>query len=142
MSALETLKGKFGLVEDPPGFLKTDIDNLQKVVDYIKTNLGFHYLTFITAVDYKENFELVYAFRNIETGEEVILKTSIGREDSAPSISDRFHGAQWHEREVYDLFGVHFDGHPDLRRILLPDEYEGHPLRKDYPMDAPFPPYR
>lgn len=142
MPAIENLKEKFGLSQDESGFIKTDKDYLIPVIDFLKTNMGFHYLIFITAVDQKENFEIVYGFRNLETGEEVFLKTIIGPDDTLPTISDRFYGAEWHEREVYDLFGVRFDGHPDLRRILLPDEYEGHPLRKDYPMDAPFPPYR
>ena len=138
MSSIETLKEKFTLSQDESGFLKTDKDNLIQVIDFLKTDLGFHYLIFITAVDLKENFEIVYGFRNLETGEEVFLKTIIGKDDTVPTISDRFYGAEWHEREVYDLFGIRFDGHPDLRRILLPDEYEGHPLRKDYPMDALF----
>ena len=58
------------------------------------------------------------------------------------SVTDIWPGAEWREREVYDMFGVIFRGHPDLRRILLPDDWEGHPLRKDYAVDAPNPPYR
>lgn len=142
MSTFETLKEKFGLSQDESGFLKTEKNDLIPVVDFLKTELGFHYLIFVTAVDLKGNFDIVYGFRNVETGEEIFLKTTVGYDETVPTISDRFYGAEWHEREVYDLFGVRFDGHPDLRRILLPDEYEGHPLRKDYPMDAPFPPYR
>ena len=96
----------------------------------------------MTAVDYKESFELVYEIRNIDEKDELRVKVKVGREEEVPSVTEIYKGAEWMEREVYDLFGIKFKGHPDLRRILLPDEYEGHPLRKDFPIDRAFPPYR
>jgi NADH-quinone oxidoreductase subunit C len=104
---------------------------------------GFDFLTYITAVDYRNSLDVVYNVRSLERNEERAWKVNL---DSAnpvvPSISSVYKGAEWHEREVYDLFGIRFTGHPDLRRILLPDDWEGHPLRKDYSMDTPRFPYR
>ena len=72
-----------------------------------------------------------------------MLKTRLGAGDAAcPSLMPVYRGAVWMERECYDMFGILFEGHPDLRRILLADDWEGHPLRKDYAVDTPHPPYR
>ena len=69
--------------------------------------------------------------------------TTLAVDDThCPSVTDVWRGADWMERECYDMFGVIFDGHPDLRRILLPQDWEGHPLRKDYAVDTPHAPYR
>lgn len=96
---------------------------------------GFDYLLLLTAVDYpaENRFELVYIFTNFAQAEEVALVTDVNRQDPhLATVSDIWETADWHEREVFDLFGVRFDHHRDLRRILLDNTWEGHPLRKDY----------
>lgn len=91
----------------------------------------------ITAVDYEElrgELEILYVLRSPTAGERVVVKTRIDAADPRiASVSDIFAGANWAEREVYDMFGVLFEGHPDLRRILMYESFEGHPLRKSYP---------
>ncbi len=91
----------------------------------------------VTAVDYQDSrgqIELIYVLRSMVSGERVLVKTRV--DAAAPrvaTISHLFAGANWAEREVYDMFGVHFEGHPNMRRILLYEEFQGHPLRKSYP---------
>lgn len=80
-------------------------------------------------------FEVTYIFHSLERHERIRIKCSAGGESPAlPTISDIWPAANWPEREVFDMFGVTFDGHPDLRRILMPNDWEGHPLRKDFPL--------
>jgi NADH-quinone oxidoreductase subunit C len=96
---------------------------------------GFDYLTLVTAVDYpaEKQFELVYVLSSYSEAREIGLVLRVDREHpSARTVSDLWATANWHEREVYDLFGIRFDQHPDLRRILLDDTWDGYPLRKDY----------
>jgi NADH-quinone oxidoreductase subunit C len=101
---------------------------------------GFDMLAELTAADYlqypdaKDRFGLMYVLVNTGTGERVIVKTFLNEPDlTVPSAFPLWRGADWMEREVYDMFGIEFAGHPDLRRILMPDGFVGHPLRKDYP---------
>jgi NADH-quinone oxidoreductase subunit C len=96
---------------------------------------GYDYLLFVTAVDYpaQNQFELVYALASYQGGEAFALICRIPRQDPIiPSVYRIWATAEWHEREVYDLFGIRFEDHPDLRRILLDDTWQGHPLRKDF----------
>jgi NADH-quinone oxidoreductase subunit C len=99
---------------------------------------GFGMLTDLTAVDRypaQPRFEVVYLLTALHPPARVRLKVRVDADDpTVPSATSLWPGASWLEREVYDLFGIVFSGHPDLRRILLPDEWEGHPLRKDYPL--------
>lgn len=107
-------------------------------------------LSDLTAVDYlgrEPRFEIVAHFVSLNKGHRLRLKTRVGDEDGdaeVDSLTELYASANWLERECYDLFGVRFAGHPDLRRILLYPEFEGHPLRKDYPAERtqPLVPYR
>jgi NADH-quinone oxidoreductase subunit C len=92
---------------------------------------GFTYAADITATDTGTELHVVYRLVRLETGEQIVIRAPVSRTGGRlPSLCGVFAGAEWPEREVYDLFGVRFDGHPDLRRILLTDDWEGHPLLK------------
>ena len=103
--------------------------------------LSFDFLTDITAVDRypgEPRFEVVYHLRSMKTRERLRLKAPLpGDDPRLDSLVGLWPGADMLEREVYDLFGIRFTGHPNLRRLLMPDDWEGHPLRKDYPMEGP-----
>lgn len=90
------------------------------------------YLESITAVDFTNGFQAIYHFNSFGPASRVQVRVQLGKGASLPSISNLYNGALWHEREVFDLFGIHFDEHPDLRRILLPDDADFHPLLKDF----------
>jgi NADH-quinone oxidoreductase subunit C len=103
--------------------------------------IGFNQLTDITCVDLLEygnatdRFEMVYLLLNIETGERLTVKTYLNEPDlTIPSATQVWSGADWLEREVYDMYGIVFDGHPNFKRLLLPQEFQSFPLRKDYPV--------
>jgi len=112
--------------------------------------LAMAQFTDLTAVDYPERtpeaprFDVLLFVRNPETGARLRLRTQVAEGKSVATLIDLWAGANWAEREIFDMFGVQFEGHPDLRRILLYAEFEGHPLRKDYPIDKaqPLVPYR
>jgi len=116
---------------------------LAEVLTTLKQACGFDQLVELTAVDYLEyedasdRFGVVYILVNIATGERLIVKTFVNDpEPRLPSMYPLWKSADWLEREVYDMFGIHFDGHPDHRRILMPDEFTSYPLRKDYPLQG------
>ncbi len=123
--------------------LQVDAASLHAVCRHLRDR-GFNYLTDVTAVDTLDllfpspaRFTLVYHLERIPGGERIRLKAGVsGDEPVADSVSDLWPAAVWGEREVYDLFGIRFHGHPDLRRIMMPDDWEGHPLRKDYPLQG------
>jgi len=106
------------------------------VAEYLKSSpeLDFDYLTGITTVDYYDYFELVYQLTSMKHNHSLILKTRCyGRENpTVSSVVSLYQGADFQEREIYDLMGISFKGHPNLRRIVLWEGFEGHPLRKDY----------
>jgi len=105
-------------------------------------DLAFDFLSDVTGVDrlaLPENsprFEVVYHVYSLQYRRRLRLKVRVEEGQAVPTVTDLWPTANWHEREVYDMFGVPFEGHPDLRRILMPDDWEGHPLRKDYPVEA------
>jgi NADH-quinone oxidoreductase subunit C len=105
------------------------------VIEFLKLKAGFDYLVDITAVDWPkraERFDLVYILYSFSRNERVRVKTQIAEGYRPASVVGLHLTANWLEREVFDMFGIEFAGHPDLRRILMPDEWQGHPLRKDY----------
>jgi NADH-quinone oxidoreductase subunit C len=106
-------------------------------------NEGYRLLTFMTCVDHladaskewPKRFELVYQLRNLDSNEQLRVRAFVdGDPPKIDSVQDLFPPANWDERETYDLFGIVFNGHPDLTRILMPDDWVGHPLRRDYPV--------
>ena len=102
--------------------------------------LNFDYLTDATGVDrfpVEPRFEVNYHLVSIERGQAMRMKVRVpGSDPVVETLSAVWPTANWHEREIFDLLGVRFAGHPDLRRILMPDDWEGHPLRKDYPVEG------
>lgn len=100
--------------------------------------LGFHYLRNVSGVDYETHLEVVYYLLSLTSKRDVAIKLRTDREAaSIPSAAPIWSTANWNEREIYDLLGIDFPGHPDMRRIMMPDDWVGHPLRKDYePLDS------
>jgi NADH-quinone oxidoreductase subunit C len=111
---------------------------IASVCGFLKYDQKFVRLSTVSAVDRypaEPRFEVVYHLHSIERNERLRLKARIGGQDpQIESVTSVWRGANWYEREVFDLFGIRFTGHPDLRRIMMPDDWEGHPLRKDYPI--------
>jgi NADH-quinone oxidoreductase subunit C len=145
MATFDTLTQKF------PGLTTSSFRDNQRVtvpdetvfalLEFLKVECGFDMLTDLAGIDYlgypnaTDRYGVVYSLTNTTTGERVFVKTHTNDpEPSLPSVFALWKGADWMEREVYDMFGVVFNGHPDLRRILMPSEYTSHPLRKDYPL--------
>jgi NADH-quinone oxidoreductase subunit C len=132
------LSAKFpGAIEEAgPDSVLVKSDILPAAVEFLKTTDGlkFDYLNYITAVDYYEYFEVVYMLTSLEFNRSVTLKTRCFTRDnpSLPSITGLYQGANWQEREIWDLFGIKFQGHPNLKRLVLWEGFEGYPLRKDF----------
>ena len=114
---------------------------IASVCGFLKYDQQFIRLSTVTAVDRypaEPRFEIVYHLHCIERKERLRLKSRLPGEDpTIESVTGVWRGANWYEREIFDLFGIKFLNHPDLRRILLPDDWEGYPLRKDYPVMGP-----
>ena len=118
----DTLWVRPGSISEVAGFLQRDGD------------LDMEYLNSISAIDYIGHFELVYHLTSFRKEHKATVKSRLaGREDlSAPSVYHLWRGADFQEREIWDLMGIHFDGHPNMKRIMLWEGFEGHPLRKDF----------
>ena len=122
--------------------LRIQREGLRDVCRFLRDEppLRFDWLSSIAGVDYlnmgrKPRFEVVYHLLSIEHKHRVALKAAVPEEElRVSSVVEIWPSADWHERETFDLFGITFDGHPDLRRILMADDWEGYPLRKDYPV--------
>ena len=120
-------------------YINIDSVDLMQVTLFIKSNENtkFRQLIDITAIDYPENtqrFKMIYLFLSHEFNQRIILSYTINENEVIPSLTSIYPAANWMEREVFDMYGVKFKDHPDLRRILTDYEFEGHPLRKDFPL--------
>lgn len=120
------------------------VEQLVRTLTTLQQQCGFCFLAELGCTDYLgyperdpalPRYEVHYILRNLETLEFLVIKVAVSDEKpTLPSVYPIYQGADWMEREVYDMYGITFDGHPDLRRILMPDEFTAFPLRKDYPL--------
>ena len=134
-----TTKIKSSKIKHGQLYLNIDTEDLIDVTLFIKNNekTKFRQLIDITVVDYPENsqrFKVVYLFLSHELNQRIILSYLINENEVIPSLTSIYPAANWMEREVFDMYGVKFKDHPDLRRILTDYNFEGHPLRKDFPL--------
>ena len=124
------------VVSSDKRWLTVESKALAQVAGFLKDTPGmeFDYLTVVTAVDYIDYFEVVYRLVSMKNNQSIILKTRLHtREDPVvPSVTPIWRAAYYQEREIFDLLGIKFEGHPDLRRLLLWEGFKGYPLRRDY----------
>lgn len=143
--AVKQLKEKLGnvLVQETEFHgevtVETRKEHLLDVLSFFKNDprAGYEVLMDLTAVDYIEpvkRSKIVYWLHNPVSFERVRVALFINRDEKIPSVTGLWEGADWYERELYDMFGVHFEGRPEMRRILMPDDWKGHPLQRDYPL--------
>ncbi len=126
---LRTVRDQFFIV------LNIDKSELRSLMFKLRDDYGFNHLANLSSVDYGEEFELVYHLYSIPANDKICVKTRVVRNSAeVDSLIEIWSTADWQEREVYDLMGIKFKGHPNLIRVLLPDDFEGHPLRKDFVM--------
>ena len=114
-------------------------DDIVPVCRFLRDDaeLSFNFLSDLTAVDRQgrePRFDVIYHLYSLDKNHRVRLKVKAGENETVPSVTSVWSNANWFEREVFDMFGIGFEGHPDLRRILMPDDWVGHPLRKDFPL--------
>lgn len=113
--------------------------NMARVARHLKDNEDFRYCVDVTAVDWKTRqprFDVVYHFYSFSKNDRIRVKCGVAEGEDVPSIATVFLAANWPERETYDMFGIRFTGHPDLRRLLTWEGFHGHPLRKDFPLEG------
>lgn len=119
--------------------LTFSLNEIHDVIRWTRDALGFNMLVDLCSVDNfgsSPRFEIVYTLTQAETGANITLKASLNEDDEVDSVTDLFEAANWHEREAWDLMGIRFKNHPDLRRILMWEGYPYHPLRKDFPLEG------
>lgn len=141
-AAVEDLKKRFQAQESEfrgQVSLAAESENILGIATALRDDHKFEMLADLTAVDYwpeqTPRFHLVYQFNSYSRNLRLEIRLPLdGNQPKADSLTSIYPNAGWHERELWDMFGIHFDGHPDLRRILMPADWEGHPLRKDYPL--------
>ena len=143
--AAQKLKARFGdLISEPAGFrgeisvTLADAEKIAEVCRYAKNDLDFCYLVDVSSVDHygdDPRWTVVYLLRGLRNGCELRIQTDVSEEKSElPTVTTVWKTANWHEREIYDMMGIRFSGHPDLRRILMWEGYPYFPLRKDFPL--------
>ena len=142
---LEQLKGKFAdaIIEDIEfrGDLTVvvSLEKLHEIMLYLHDDKSLHYdlLSDVVGIDKlprEPRFEVVYVLHSMDDYRRLLIKVNVDIDVAVPTVTDIWKSADWSEREVYDLLGIEFAGHPDLRRILMWDGFDGHPLRKDFPL--------
>ena len=117
--------------------LEVRLGVLREVMVFLNQDLGYDFLLDISSLDHfgsDPRFEMVYELATVDDAKHLRVRCKVGEEESVPTVVDLWAGAEWHEREVYDMMGLRFEGHPDLRRILMWEGYPYHPLRKDFPL--------
>jgi NADH:ubiquinone oxidoreductase subunit C len=137
LSAAFTDALELGPAADGIATVRVPLDRLLEALERVRGPLQHARFVDLTAIDRlarEDRFELVYLFYSLEQHTWLRLKTRTDRQ--APSITSSVPGANWYERELFDLFGIEFVGHPELRRIMLPDQWQGHPLRRTEPLGA------
>jgi NADH-quinone oxidoreductase subunit C len=136
-AALEGLPHRFVEARDAMPTVEVAREHVRETCERLKTRAGFETNTFVTAVDHHPatpRFELAYQFLSYAHNDRVRVHARLAEHDAkVPSIVDLWPGTSFAERECYDMFGIVFEGHPDLRRLLMPQGFEHHPLRKDFP---------
>lgn len=147
-SLIDKLKGKFPASIQELKTFRGEVtvtlpkEDIYAICQFLSSDseLQFQFLTDLCGVDFfpeTPRFEVVYLLYSMKNNLRLRLKAKVAQGESIPSVESIWKAANWLEREVYDLFGIPFENHPDLRRILLWDGYEGFPLRKDYPVEGP-----
>ena len=143
--AVQALKGHFGesILSTKEHLGETTVvvalDRLHALMAWCKDELRFDYLVDVSSVDnmgQEPRFEVVYELYGYSHGQHLRVKTACSEEQPVATVSDLWPTADWHEREVYDMMGIEFEGHPDLRRILMWEGYPFYPLRKDFPLEG------
>jgi len=141
-SAVQAIQGRFSVqAGDFRGQTSLSVAprDIVEICRTLRDEYGFDSFSGETAVDYwpqqEPRFHLIYLLYSLQHNVRLTLRVPLdGNSPSLPSVVSVYPSANWHEREIWDMFGIRFEGHPDMRRILMPEDWQGHPLRRDYPL--------